>query len=101
MDCSDLPAGGATDYAKTWQPYVGLSLRSLLDDPTWLQHVKRAGYYVVHSPRLLPRRVRHYCERGWAVLAALLRPRWARKIRPQPLPQPAAGSPPRRPPRAA
>ena len=55
-----LPDGGASSYAKGWRPYVGLELRSLLEDPTWLQHMKRLAYYLAHLPRFLPRRVRHY-----------------------------------------
>ncbi|HUT95066.1 MAG TPA: hypothetical protein VMY37_36765 [Thermoguttaceae bacterium] len=56
----DLPHGGAMSYATGWQPFVGLSLRSLLHDPPWLQHAKRFGYYLAHLPRLLPKRIRHY-----------------------------------------
>jgi hypothetical protein len=54
----DLPDGGASGYAKGWQPYVGLSLESLLHDPQWLQQLKRCVYYLGHLPRFLPRRLR-------------------------------------------
>lgn len=37
----DQPKGGATSYARDWQPIIGLSLESLLHDPVWLQHCKR------------------------------------------------------------
>jgi len=40
-------------YARCWQPYTGLSLKSLLSDPVWVQHVKRFVYSFV----LLPQRV--------------------------------------------
>ena len=56
----DLPHGGAMSYATGWQPFVGLSLESLLHDPPWLQHAKRFGYCLAHLPRLLPKRIRHY-----------------------------------------
>ncbi len=56
----NLPDGGSSSYARGWQPYIGLGLKSLLNDPVWLQHLKRSVYYVAHLPRFLPRRVRHY-----------------------------------------
>lgn len=37
-------------YEKRWQPYIGLSLNSLLHDPTWLQHMKRFGFAITHLP---------------------------------------------------
>ena len=55
-----LPEGGASTYAVGWYPYVGLNLESLLHDPTWLQHLKRSIYYLAHSPKLLPRRLKQY-----------------------------------------
>lgn len=63
----DLPEEGCKTYATAWQPVIGLSLESLCHDPTWLQHVKRLGYRIVHQPRLLAAR-----WRGWrhAVRAA-------------------------------
>ena len=57
---SDLPIQGANTYDRNWKPYVGLSLRSLLHDPTWLQHTKRVAYFVLHFYRFLPRLARHY-----------------------------------------
>lgn len=63
---ADLPDGGGVGYARGWQPYVGLSLGSLLHDPVWVQHAKRVGYYVTHLPRLLPKRVRHFWRRARA-----------------------------------
>jgi len=56
----NLPDGGCRGYARNWQPYVGLSLESLLSDPAWLQHLKRSVYYLAHLPRFLPRRIRYY-----------------------------------------
>ena len=37
-------------YDARWKPYTGLSLTSLLYDPTWLQHLKRFGFAVTHLP---------------------------------------------------
>lgn len=54
----NLPDGGGSSYAKGWQPYVGLSLESLLEDPEWLQHAKRLVFWLAHLPRFLPRRLR-------------------------------------------
>ncbi len=68
----DLPHGGAMSYATGWQPFVGLSLPSLLHDPLWLQHVKRFGYYLAHLPRLLPKRIRHYYRGSRQAFRALL-----------------------------
>ena len=76
------PDGGAKCYARNWQPYIGLSLRSLLHDPTWLQHTKRAVYYVIASPRLLPRRLREIVMAGWQRLT-----RHAAEPDVQPIPQ--------------
>jgi len=68
----DLPHGGAMSYATGWQPFVGLSLESLLHDPPWLQHVKRFGYYLAHLPRLLPKRIRHYYRGSRQAFRAIL-----------------------------
>ena len=68
----DLPSSGGTSYAEDWQPYVGLSLDSLLHDPEWLQQVKRFGYYLAHLPRFLPRRIRHYFRHCGRALRALV-----------------------------
>jgi len=68
----DLPEEGGKSYATAWQPRIGLSLHSLLHDPTWLQHVKRASYAIVHQPRLLRNRVRSWRQgvrAGWTWLA--------------------------------
>jgi hypothetical protein len=54
----DIPAGGTKTYRKHWQPYTGLSLNSLLNDPVWLQHVKRTLYVTLHGWRYYPRRLR-------------------------------------------
>ena len=40
----------AMSYETRWQPYVGLSLKSLLNDPVWLQQLKRLHYGVTHLP---------------------------------------------------
>jgi hypothetical protein len=45
-------------YETRWKPYVGLSLKSLLYDPIWLQHIKRFCYGTTHLPiRLLKNRL--------------------------------------------
>jgi len=59
------PDGGAKCYARHWRPYIGLSLHSLLHDPTWLQQTKRALYIVVSLPRLFPRRLRELALNAW------------------------------------
>lgn len=59
------PDGGAKSYEKHWQPYVGLSLHSLLHDPEWLQHVKRSAYMLISLPWRLPRRVREMVIAAW------------------------------------
>ncbi len=59
------PDGGAKSYARHWQPYIGLSLDSLLNDPTWLQHLKRAVHLLICSPRMVPRRLREIARIGW------------------------------------
>jgi hypothetical protein len=46
-------------YVARWQPYVGLSLNSLLYDPVWLQQIKRFGFAITHFPlRLLKNRLK-------------------------------------------
>lgn len=55
----DVPAGGAKNYQRNWQPYIGLSLNSLRNDPVWLQHVKRTLYVALRPHRYWPRRLRH------------------------------------------
>ena len=64
----DLPAGGSKNYRRNWLPYTGLSLDSLLNDPEWLQHVKRASYVLFHVGRYAPRRLRHVFRQSIAVL---------------------------------
>lgn len=56
---ADQPRGGGNSYRQHWQPYTGLSLASLLNDPRWLQHVKRTVYVLAHAHRYFPRRIRH------------------------------------------
>ncbi len=66
----DLPSGGAKNYRRNWLPYTGLSLESLLNDPRWLQHVKRTAYVALRPHRYWPRRVRYYlrrCIHAWNV----------------------------------
>lgn len=65
----DLPSGGGKNYRQHWQPYVGLSLQSLLRDPVFLQHAKRCAYVLTHVHRFLPRRIR--CI--WRKLVATVR----------------------------
>ncbi|MEX2115096.1 MAG: hypothetical protein WD845_18015, partial [Pirellulales bacterium] len=57
---ADVPIQGGNSYDRSWRPYIGLSLRSLLEDPLWLQHLKRASYFAAHAHRFVPRLVRHY-----------------------------------------
>ena len=58
-----IPDGGPKCYAQHWQPYIGLSLHSLLHDPPWLQQMKRAVYWLANLPRFGPRRLRTWF--GW------------------------------------
>ena len=47
----DKPSFGLPmSYEARWKPYIGLSLDSLLDDPVWLQHLKRFGFAITHLP---------------------------------------------------
>jgi hypothetical protein len=62
----DVPAGGAKNYKRNWQPYIGLSLSSLRNDPTWLQHVKRTLYVALRPHRYWPRRLRHLVRQALA-----------------------------------
>lgn len=62
------PDGGAKSYAKHWQPYIGLSLHSLLHDPIWLQHAKRSVYFIISLPWRLPRRLRDAAIHIWHTL---------------------------------
>jgi hypothetical protein len=64
----DLPIQGSNTYTKNWRPYTGLSLESLLHDPAWLQHLKRAAFYTLRAHRYLPRRIRH----SWRALRSLV-----------------------------
>ena len=61
----DLPADGSKNYRTHWQPYIGLSLDSLLNDPAWLQMLKRTVYVAARPHRYWPRRVRFYVR--WAL----------------------------------
>jgi hypothetical protein len=56
----EQPRGGAKNYDRNWRPYIGLSYRSLQQDPPWLQHVKRSVYFVTHAYRFVPRQLRYY-----------------------------------------
>ncbi len=56
----DQPIQGGNSYDRNWRPYIGLSLRSLLADPVWLQHVKRTVYVITHAHRFGPRLARYY-----------------------------------------
>lgn len=62
----DVPSGGAKNYVRNWQPYIGLSLDSLRNDPTWLQHVKRTLYVTLRPHRYWPRRLRHLVRQAIA-----------------------------------
>jgi hypothetical protein len=56
----DQPIQGGNCYDRNWRPYIGLSLRSLLADPLWLQRLKRGLYVVAHAHRFAPRLARYY-----------------------------------------
>lgn len=56
----ECPIQGSNSYDRNWRPYIGLSLHSLLNDPAWLQHLKRTVYYGLHAHRFVPRLLRHY-----------------------------------------
>ncbi|MGB0757156.1 MAG: hypothetical protein ACPGO5_01745 [Patescibacteria group bacterium] len=40
-------------YTRCWYPHIGLSLSSLLHDPTWLQHIKRAQFRARRYPVII------------------------------------------------
>jgi hypothetical protein len=65
----DQPIQGGNSYDRNWRPYIGLRLASLLDDPTWLQHLKRVLYFTGHFYRFVPRLARYYVR---SLVAALL-----------------------------
>lgn len=49
----DRPRWGRTrrgGYRPLWEPRVGLDLASLLEDPLWLQHLRRLRYRVLRHP---------------------------------------------------
>jgi hypothetical protein len=73
----DLPSGGGKNYLQHWMPYTGLSLDSLLGDPTWLAHLKRALYVAMRPHRYWPRRMRY----GYRLVAAAIRRRLGRATR--------------------
>lgn len=56
----DVPAGGyaANPYPSEWQPMTGLSLDAFLNDPAWLQRIKRVGSYVSQLLALIFRKLR-------------------------------------------
>jgi hypothetical protein len=64
----DQPIQGGNSYDRNWRPYIGLSLKSLLHDPPWLQHAKRAVYFAAHAHRFLPRLARHYLRAAAAAV---------------------------------
>ena len=61
-------------YEARWKPYVGLSLNSLLDDPVWLQYVKRFGFAITHLPiRAIKKRLKTLLSDDISRLNFLLR----------------------------
>lgn len=66
-----LPLKGAFRYQGTLEPALGLTARSAVHDPPWLQHVKRTAYRLV----LLRRRLRVGRRRMRRNLRARLRSR--------------------------
>jgi hypothetical protein len=64
----DLPIQGCNYYARNWQPYIGLSLESLLHDSRPTQLAKRRAYFLGHAHRFVPRLVRS-AVRGAATAA--------------------------------
>ena len=74
----DLPAGGAKNYRRNWLPYTGLSLDSLLNDPVWIQNVKRTIYVALRPHRYWPRRARYYLRK--AVAACTSHSPWEKRV---------------------
>jgi len=66
-DLAGCPAGfkeqpharSLNNYNKFWKPCTGLGLHSMLNDPLWIQHGKRAVFCITHAPLLLFYRVRN------------------------------------------
>lgn len=56
----DVPAGNyaANPYPSEWKPMTGLELDAFLNDPAWLQRIKRGGNYVVQLVALALRKLR-------------------------------------------
>lgn len=61
-------------YETRWQPYVGLSLTSLLSDPIWLQHIKRLIFALTHLPfRLVKNQLQEWLTpKKWLKLSSSL-----------------------------
>jgi hypothetical protein len=74
----DVPYGEIS-YRARWEPFVGLSLRSLLEDPVWLQHLKRTAFrarLVAGQPLRLARQVRDRVRRAGGGLRSALGSRY-------------------------
>jgi len=52
-------AKSLNNYNKFWKPCTGLGLHSMLNDPIWMQHGKRAVFCITRAPLLLFYRVRN------------------------------------------
>lgn len=63
-------AGRAGGYRNEWEPFVGLDLRSLLDDPTWLQHLKRTRSRLARIPRRAARAGREAARKAYRAVTA-------------------------------
>lgn len=76
----DLPIQGSNSYERNWQPYIGLSLNSLLYDSPRQQRVKRALYFATHAHRFLPRRARGFIRAATSSDASIARPAAAEPV---------------------
>ncbi|MBL9163732.1 MAG: hypothetical protein JNL18_13455 [Planctomycetaceae bacterium] len=76
----DLPIQGSNSYERNWQPYIGLSLNSLLYDSPRQQRVKRALYFATHAHRFLPRRARGFIRAATSSDASIARPAAAESV---------------------
>lgn len=69
----DLPFMRPTDgrhYQRSWRYNTGLTAHSLLNDPAWLQHLKRTAFFPVRLATTFRRRV---ADRIWQAIRRRLR----------------------------
>ena len=64
-------------YPSKWRPFTGLSKKSFLQDPKWLQRIKRLLIHpiwlIFHAAKALIRRMRHISERDDLLIAVALK----------------------------